>query len=41
MPVKRVPWARLTVFFAVALAIAWAIGFLAGVFVRSGFGGLW
>jgi len=38
---KRVPWGKLTAVFAVAIVVAWVLGYLAGVFVRSGFGGLW
>ena len=38
---KRVPWGKLTAVFAVAIVVAWVLGFLAGVIVRSGFGGLW
>ena len=38
---KRVPWGKLTAVFAVAIVVAWILGYLAGVFVRSGFGGLW
>ena len=37
---KRVPWGKLTAVFVIALVVAWVLGFLAGLFVRSGFGGL-
>jgi hypothetical protein len=39
-PLKRVPWTRITTMFAIALVVAWILGYLAGVFVRTGFGGL-
>jgi hypothetical protein len=37
---KRVPWAKLTTMFVIALVVAWILGYLAGLFVRTGFGGL-
>ena len=39
-PLKRVPWARLTTIFVIALVVAWILGYLAGIFIRTGFGGL-
>jgi hypothetical protein len=39
-PLRRVPWAKLTTIFVIALVVAWILGYLAGVFIRTGFGGL-
>jgi hypothetical protein len=37
---KRVPWTKITTMVAIALVVAWILGYLAGLFVRTGFGGL-